>query len=359
MSRIIEVKTENGIELKTLFEVLKDVLHETTIQFIKGDDKSTNKENENGEESENTSEESSESEEDSKSKKGKKGKKEKPKKKPIKKEVKKDAKDVKDAKDTKDEKKQSKGGMKVLTIDEQQTLILYVKLASENFLKFNCKYDRYDIGVDLGQLYGFLKTIDREGILTIHIDDDEPQKIIFDVENDGKSTQFKLKLMDSNQKDHPIAPPVFDIMVTMSTAEFHKVCRELSGVSTFMGVTCSNKRIEFKSEGDSSELIKTYDNGKDVKIQKYKKTDDTPCIVKEIYELKYLNMFSKCTNLCQDIQIFLANEYPMFIRYTVASLGEMTIGISPVDEKAYNKTLDYDEENDQYYDNEDKVKMKN
>ena len=35
--RILDFKTEHGYEIKALFEVLKDVLHETTIQFIQGD----------------------------------------------------------------------------------------------------------------------------------------------------------------------------------------------------------------------------------------------------------------------------------------------------------------------------------
>lgn len=342
MGRIIEIKTENGMELKTLIEVLKDVLHETTMQFIKGDEKVDEIATDNEDANSDTSIDSDlDSDDDS----------------PIKKKTKKKIVKKGSNKETK-KKDTKKGGLKILTIDEQQTLILFVKLHSENFLKFNCKYEKYDIGVDLVLLYGFLKTIDRTGIVTIHIDDDEPQKIIFDVECEGKTKNFKLKLMDSNHKNHQLSPPSFDMMVTMSTSEFHKICRELSGVSQFMGITCSNKKIEFKAEGDSSEYSQTYENGKEIKIQRGQKNNDAPCIVKEIYELKYLNMFSKCSNLCNDIQIFLKNEYPMFIKYTIASLGEMVIGISPVDEKAYNKNQDYDEEYDQYYANDDDIKMK-
>ena len=48
-------------------------------------------------------------------------------------------------------------------------------------------------------------------------------------------------------------------------------------------------------------------------------------IVQGIFALKHLVLFSKCTNLCNKIEVFLKNDYPLIIKYTVASLGEIKL----------------------------------
>ncbi len=40
-------------------------------------------------------------------------------------------------------------------------------------------------------------------------------------------------------------------------------------------------------------------------------------------------MFSKCTNLCQNIEIYLKNDYPIIIKYSVANLGEVKFCLAP------------------------------
>lgn len=68
-------------------------------------------------------------------------------------------------------------------------------------------------------------------------------------------------------------------------------------------------------------------------------------------------MFNKCNNICTEIQIFLKDEYPMFMQYSVASLGTMLVGLSPVVEKNINKNSNYDPTNDIHYERSE-VSMK-
>ena len=52
-------------------------------------------------------------------------------------------------------------------------------------------------------------------------------------------------------------------------------------------------------------------------------------IVQGVFALKHLVLFSKCTNLCNTIELFLKNDYPLIIKYTVASLGEIKLCLAP------------------------------
>jgi len=49
--------------------------------------------------------------------------------------------------------------------------------------------------------------------------------------------------------------------------------------------------------------------------------------------LKHLVLFTKCTNLCPAIEIYLKNDYPLIIRYTVANLGEVKLVLAPIKSK--------------------------
>ena len=45
--------------------------------------------------------------------------------------------------------------------------------------------------------------------------------------------------------------------------------------------------------------------------------------------LKYLTLFTKCTNLCNNIQLYIKNDYPLIIQYTIASLGIIKLCLAP------------------------------
>jgi hypothetical protein len=61
-----------------------------------------------------------------------------------------------------------------------------------------------------------------------------------------------------------------------------------------------------------------------------RKTQD---IVQGVFELKYLVLFTKCTNLCTSTQIHLKNDYPLVLRYMVANLGEVRLVLAPQKQK--------------------------
>ena len=51
--------------------------------------------------------------------------------------------------------------------------------------------------------------------------------------------------------------------------------------------------------------------------------------IQGIFSLKYLLLFTKCTNLCNLIHMYIKNDYPLIIRYDVANLGHIKLCLSP------------------------------
>ena len=52
-------------------------------------------------------------------------------------------------------------------------------------------------------------------------------------------------------------------------------------------------------------------------------------IVQGLFALKYLVLFTKCTNLCNSIEMYLKNDYPLITKYNVASLGNIKLCLAP------------------------------
>ena len=253
------------------------------------------------------------------------------------------------------------GGMRIIALDEQKTVLIYVKMGSDQFDEFYVKKKKHSIGIDLVQLHKFMKTIDKESMMTISIDKDDEQNIIFELENNEKPSNitYMQKLLDLDDTPQKLPQETnFDISVAINTVDFRKLCNEMSQFSEYVEITCTSKEITFKCQGDSNAYVKTFKNSASgVRILCTKNNAKGLVMVQAIYSLKHLVTFGKCVNLCTEMQLFLKNDWPLFIHYTIGLLGKMLVGLSPVDEKTIKRDNDYDEDLEKYYGSK-KVVMK-
>lgn len=392
--RIFEYTIEHISIFKNLFEILSNVLHELEIIHIqpekpidneKLDSDESDSENEK---SKNLESELSDLEEDNKSKKKvnkkqittlKMNKKIKLKNdsdnsdldsgsdeeyelsKLSKSDIKKDSNNFNNKK-IKELETNKKGGIKIVEINDYESIIIIIKLDAENFYKFDCKKPTFSIGMDPTNMFNILKNIDKEGHVTFYVNEQNKQTLNIELQNNEKKSRsiYDFKLMELDERKISPLPPEFDINVQMKTKDFHDICKELSTYSQFMIIECTDKKIQFKCKGAVREFEHD-DEGKDscVFIRLNPNRDKSkPVIVREIYDLNDICMFNKCKNISTNVQILLRNEYIMFIRYKVASYGTMTVGFNPANEKLVNKHANYDGEKfDAFYKSTD-VKYK-
>ena len=85
----------------------------------------------------------------------------------------------------------------------------------------------------------------------------------------------------------------------------------------------SNELI-FKCSGQfaSAEIHRAESDG-DNKSMSFAVKQDSSKIIQGEFSLKNLGYFIKCTNLCQQIEIYLENDLPLVVKYNVASLGSI------------------------------------
>lgn len=243
-------------------------------------------------------------------------------------------------------------GIRIMTLDSSQTVLIYVKLYRSEFLKFDCKVNKMTIGVNLSQLYSLIKSIDKEDTISLSINRKEKNLLSIKVDTPEKEITSHLKLLDL--KEVPLGTPenVYPKTVSMPSADFHKICRDMNSIADEVEIVCTKNQITFSCKGDfaNKEITLNTAGGKTgVNIDNKSKDEDAE-IVRGIYPLKDLILFNKCPQICQELIIHMRSDWPLMILYPIV-LGKMIIIISPKtgDESNINN---YDEEL-QYYSSDD------
>ena len=96
-------------------------------------------------------------------------------------------------------------------------------------------------------------------------------------------------------------------------------------------ITSAGTDLVFRCEGDFAEQETIMsENNNTMKVQKSGSANE---VVQGIFQLKHLVLFTKCTTLCPSIQMFLKNDYPLILEYTVANLGSVKLVLAPIKNK--------------------------
>lgn len=221
------------------------------------------------------------------------------------------------------------GGLNIIALNNSSSILVHLKLEANNFDHYLCSKDKINIGVNMAYLFKLIKTINNNDILSLFLDDMDINKLGIKIENAEKNyiSTYKLNLMDLDKNIYNIPPTEFTTVITMATQEFHKICKDLSIISDTVEIKSYNKKLIFTAKGDiacNEVICGETSNGLTI----ITKEEDE--IIQGVYDLKNLILFTKCTNLCTSVDIYMKNDYPIVIKYCVASLGNIHLCLSSI-----------------------------
>jgi proliferating cell nuclear antigen len=131
-------------------------------------------------------------------------------------------------------------------------------------------------------------------------------------ESKKTSSTFQLKLLDINESRIEVPEIEMSTITTLPSADFQRLCRDMSNIGTDIEIKRSGKQINFSCQGDFA--------NQDTSIEC---TEESQTIT-GLYSLKYLNIFTKATSMCASVQIIqeTGNRF-LILKYNVANLGEL------------------------------------
>ena len=218
-------------------------------------------------------------------------------------------------------------GIKIMAMDGSHVALIHMKLYAEKFEYYHCKH-KINVGLAMGAWYKLMKTINNSDTVLMFIDQDNNHELGIQIENADKntSTTFMLKLLDVDDNELVIPDVEINCVITMPSNDFQRMCRDMSNIADTVQLTSTPLGLIFKCEGDFARqetLIGETTHG-----LIFKKNDNEDNISGK-FALKYINLFTKSTNLCNTIEIYLKEDYPLILKYNVANLGEIRFCLAP------------------------------
>jgi proliferating cell nuclear antigen len=216
-------------------------------------------------------------------------------------------------------------GLKIMTMDNARVALVYVRLNKDNFEEYHTK-NKLICGINLIYFFKLLKTVGNNDVLSIFIREDNNNELGIRIENREKNTvtESYLKMLEISEEKLDIPDIQYDSVISMPSVDLQKYCRDLSIISNVVNISNVNPSFILESKGDFASqriVIGETQNG----LIFSKKNQN----VSELFDLKYLNSFTKSTNLCSTVEIFLKEEYPLIIEYNVANLGKLQYCLAP------------------------------
>lgn len=220
-------------------------------------------------------------------------------------------------------------GIKIMAMDGSHVALIHMKLNAEKFEEYQCD-EKVNVGVCISSMFKLIKTVSNSDTVSMFITKENPNELGIKIENADRnsSTTFMLKLLDIDSDDLNIPDVDINCIVTMPSNDFQRMCRDMLNIGDIVTITSNEEGLTFKCEGDfaTQETI----IGETMHGLSFYKKDDMEISGK--YALKYINLFTKSTNLCNTIELYLKPNYPLILKYSVANLGEIRFCLAPKNE---------------------------
>ena len=310
MTIIFECKTTQVGPIKTTIDCLNSLLTDVNFKFTPHylDDNNVDSEYESDSEdcdSDDSVNEESENEESSKS--------------------------LENTKLSSEKKNKKVGGVIIKEVNKTSSILVHCKLDADKFdyYYYNYKKSKLVIGVNLANILKCLKCMSNFDTMTWTIDDEDMAKLMITLESNEKNEKkiFKLHLMDLEDEKYEVDPVEFPYGFHFPSQDFHNYCKNMFQATDKMEIKGTNNRVFFSGKGNLGEF--SFDMGPSMGGLSIDVNTEDNEIVQGLFELKYLIIFTKCTNLCNQVSLFLKDDYPLIVQYSVAALGQIKLVLSP------------------------------
>uniref|UniRef100_A0A5S6R3S1 DNA sliding clamp PCNA n=1 Tax=Trichuris muris TaxID=70415 RepID=A0A5S6R3S1_TRIMR len=235
-------------------------------------------------------------------------------------------------------------GLSLQAMDSSHVALVALKLNADGFEDYRC--DRsMSLGLNITNMTKIMKAANADDSFMIRAQDNSDTVIfVFEAPSADRFSQYSLKLMDLDTEHLGIPDTQYNCTVTLPSAEFSRICRDLLSIGESITIECNKVGIKFTTKGDLGSgtilLQQTDVEGKEVKIDMRE-----PC--KVTFATKYLNNFSKAAPLSPSVQLSLSDDMPISVEFTIESIGYIRYYLAPKIEEDTEYAAEGQEEGDE------------
>lgn len=218
-------------------------------------------------------------------------------------------------------------GIRLLTMDGARCALISMKLHAESFEEYHCA-GRFTVGVNVASMFKLVRITGSHDTITLYMLPSCCNELGITIQNADKNslTDFRLKLLDVDSEEITIPDVEFDSVITMPSAYFQRLCRDALNLADHMCIKSHGGTLTLSCAGDFARQ-ETVIGQADAGMAISSRADAGK--VEGKFSLKYLSLFCKSSSLCNTLELYLKDAYPLIMRYNVASLGEVKFVLAP------------------------------
>ena len=226
-----------------------------------------------------------------------------------------------------------KDGVYIVDVDTSLTLLVRLELDGGKFELYDVK-EEIDIGIEVLTFYKILKHITQSDSLTLSMDGSQRSKLSIRIDNSrrGCVRVHKMTLSDLDYEKPSTIPIDYDTIITIPALEFQHICKNMKENSNKVIITKVEDELQISSESNAIDSVITYPitefNEDNNNTQCYYLHNTQSVIYRGIFSLDSLISFTKCTSLCNFVELYMKNDCPIDVKYSVASLGTIRLMLS-------------------------------
>lgn len=213
----------------------------------------------------------------------------------------------------------TEAGLTILTLDTARVTLVHMNLGAENFEEYECP-QLIVAGMNMANMYKLLKSISGTDTLTLDIIGRDYMNILIENPIKKSSTTFKLKLLDINEDILGLPDVEMNVVTTLPSVDFQRITRDMGNLAQNMNIFRDGTKLILSCNGDFADQSTIIEFPESVK-----RTGN-------MFSLKYINLFTKATNMCSSVQLMQDSEndnMPIIFRYTIANLGDLKFYLAP------------------------------
>lgn len=220
----------------------------------------------------------------------------------------------------------SKKGITLQGMDTSHICLVNLLLNADGFDYYRCDRNSH-LGVKVEHLLKLLKCAGNDDKIQLQ-SEDSGDTLMLTFESDKKHSKFELKLIDVDQEHLGIPDQEYVCEVTMPSAEFGRICRDLTQIGETVVITCTKEGISFSCAGDLG--------SGNIRLTQSGSVDDEDAVIINLKEaltlnfsLRYLNYFTKATPLSSKVKLSLAVNVPLVAEYAIEDMGYIRYYLAP------------------------------
>lgn len=206
----------------------------------------------------------------------------------------------------------NQSGLSLQAMDASHVALVAMHLSAKGFDSYKCD-EPIALGVNLASILKILKCGDANDVLTLKTNE-ENSELKFQLENQGRLFEFAMALMDIDSEHLQIPETEPDAAVTISSAEFQRICRDLTNFGDTIKISVTKNTVTFSvvgSTGNGSITLGSFESTKGDNEVKIKCEDK----IELSFGLKYLLYFTKATPLSQTVTLDLSTDRPLMAQF--------------------------------------------